>query len=242
MIAKQIKFFFEKRGFVLGGDINRNDRIGALHKSWGHVFTNHLRGDYVEFGVYQGGSFIESYKQYELFNRWLQKQLTSQEEWRRKVAGQYIDERTHFHGLDTFAGMPPNSEGNITFAQGTYLSSYSEVMQRCLRAGMQPENFSLYRGLFSETTSELVKRLSPKIVIANIDCDIYEAAVDALQAISERLQLGCVLMFDDFNAYSADNNKGERRAFREFCDTVTFRFEPWFTYQYSGQAFLCVEE
>jgi hypothetical protein len=49
-------------------------------------------------------------------------------------------------------------------------------------------------------------------------------------------------MFDDYNTYCADNKKGERRAFREFCETVPFKFEPWFAYQYSGQAFLCVEE
>jgi len=42
-------------------------------------------------------------------------------------------------------------------------------------------------------------------------------------------------MFDDYNAYSADNRKGERLVFREFCDSVPFKFEPWFAYQYSGQ-------
>jgi hypothetical protein len=54
MIAKHIKSFFERRGFVLGGELNKNDRAGALHRAWGHIFTNHIQGDYVEFGVYQG--------------------------------------------------------------------------------------------------------------------------------------------------------------------------------------------
>ena len=58
----------------------------------------------------------------------------------------------------------------------------------------------------------------------------------------DRLQLGCVLMFDDYNAYCADNKHGERLALREFCEAVPFKFELWFAYQYGGQAFLCVEE
>lgn len=88
MIAQRIKAFFERRGFVLGGDLNKNDRAGALHKAWGHIFTNHICGDYVEFGVYHGGSFVESYKQYKTFDRWLQGQLVSPEAWRRTAAQQ----------------------------------------------------------------------------------------------------------------------------------------------------------
>lgn len=241
MIAKRIKNFFERRGFVLGGELNRNDRIGALHRAWGHIFTNHISGDYVEFGVYHGDSFVESYKQYTIFNRWLQGQLVSAEAWRRSVALRYSTQKAHFHGLDTFSGMPENSEGNATFAGGTYLSSHAAVRAKCLEAGMPPKTFSLYEGLFSDTAIDLAARLSPKIAIANIDCDIYGSAVDALAAIRDRLQLGCVLLFDDYNAYCADNKQGERRAFREFCDAVPFKFEPWFAYQYAGQAFMCVE-
>ena len=107
---------------------------------------------------------------------------------------------------------------------------------------MPANAFALYEGLFAGTAPALTQRLSPKLAIANIDCDIYGSAVDALAAIRERLQLGCVLMFDDYNAYCADNKQGERRAFREFSEMVPFKFEPWFAYQYGGQAFLCVEE
>ena len=79
----------------------------------------------------------------------------------------------HFHGLDTFAGMPANYEGNATFAQGTYLSSYSDVLTKCKDAGMSIENFTLHEGLFAETTPDLFKILSTKIAIVSIDYDIY---------------------------------------------------------------------
>jgi len=111
-----------------------------------------------------------------------------------------------------------------------------------MRAGITVASFTLYPGMFSETASSLSQGLSTNVAIVNIDCDIYGSAVDALAVIGNRLQVGCVLMFDDFNAYCADNRHGQRRAFREFCDSVPFKFEPWFAYQYSGQAFLCVED
>jgi len=147
-----------------------------------------------------------------------------------------------FHGLDTFAGMPENTEGNPTFAEGTYVASHAAVREKCMRAGMSNDSFTLYPGMFSETASSLAQSLSAKVAIVNIDCDIYGSAADALAAIGNRLQVGCVLMFDDYNANCADNRQGERRAFREFCDSVQFKFEPWFAYQYAGQAFLCVED
>ena len=43
MIKKAILRFFEKAG-VVRTPMNLNDRQGALHKAWGHVFTNHLEG------------------------------------------------------------------------------------------------------------------------------------------------------------------------------------------------------
>jgi hypothetical protein len=96
--------------------------------------------------------------------------------------------------------------------------------------------------LFVDAAPALKLHRISEIFIAHIDCDIYGFSVDALASIRDRLQLGCVLMFDDYNAYCADNKRGERRALREFCETVPFEFEPWFAYQYGGQAFLCVEE
>ena len=60
-IKKFISIFLQKKQFIRG-EINLNDRKGSLHKAWGHIFSNHLDGDYVEFGVYQGASFFNSIK------------------------------------------------------------------------------------------------------------------------------------------------------------------------------------
>lgn len=237
-LSQSLQKLLERGGFVRGA-LNRNDRAGALHRAWGHVFTSHIDGDYVEFGVYKGDSFIESFRQHARFARWLQGQMNSTEEWRRSVAGNFIGSSAHFHGLDTFSGMPANSERNPTFAQGTFLASRNEVEARCRSAGMT--NFSLYEGKFSATAPALAERLSPKVAVVNIDCDLHSSAVDALAAIRDRLQVGSVILFDDWNAHCADNNRGERRAFREFRSATSLEFEPWFAYQYSGQAFLCVE-
>ena len=113
MIKNIIKKFIQKGNFVRG-PVNLNDRVGGLHKIWGHIFTNHLYGDYVEFGVYHGESFLNSIKQYKIFMNWLEDQKHSNENWRRTVANNSpLNKKILFHGLDTFSGMPENNEENL---------------------------------------------------------------------------------------------------------------------------------
>jgi hypothetical protein len=48
-----------------------------------------------------------------------------------------------------------------------------------------------------------------------------------------------VLLCDDYNAFCANPNKGERRALTEFQQETNIQLEPWFPYQYNAQAFFC---
>ena len=61
---KKLKLLLNRYKFVRG-NINYNDRKGALHKAWGYVFSNYSMGDYVEFGVCKGDSFK---KKFDLFS------------------------------------------------------------------------------------------------------------------------------------------------------------------------------
>ena len=72
------------------GAINRNDRVGALYRAWGHIFSSQITGDYIEFGVYRGTTFIESYKIYQYFLGEAFKNSNSNELWRREVSKKKI--------------------------------------------------------------------------------------------------------------------------------------------------------
>ncbi|MCK5579864.1 MAG: methyltransferase [Candidatus Omnitrophica bacterium] len=225
------------------GNINKNDRSGALHRAWGYIYTSFIEGDYFEFGVYTGDSLIESFKNYKIAKNWIDHQLVSDEFWRRETAKNYSGHVPCFHALDTFAGMPENQEDNPTFAKGNFLAEYDVVSNRCQRNGLKAPQLQLYQGLFKDTQDKLYTNVGDKkAAIINIDCDLYESAKDVLEICGKFIQTGTVLLMDDYNTFSADNNKGERRAFREFSGNSNLVFEPWFSYAYTGQSFLCVEE
>lgn len=51
-----------------------------------------------------------------------------------------------------------------------------------------------------------------------MDCDLYLSTVPVLEFVKDLLQKGTVIIFDDWNCFWADPDKGERRAWREFCE------------------------
>ena len=55
-----------------------------------------------------------------------------------------------------------------------------------------------------------------KVAVALIDCDIYTSTRDVLNFISDMLIDKSILMFDDWNCFDKDDEKGQRRAFSEF--------------------------
>jgi len=226
---------------IVSGTINFNDRRGALHKAWGHIFSNHLLGDYVEFGVYNGDSLIKSIVEFNYFKKWLENQKKSSEVWRQEVAKKsLLNKEIFFHGLDTFTGMPDNDEQNYIFKEGTFKSEYPIVFSKLKN---KTNNFFLYKGLFNDCAPNLHQNLNlRKIAIANIDCDIYKSTIDALNIIDEYLQIGSIIMFDDFNAFNADNNRGQRKAFNEYRKLTKWKLEPFFDYMYCGKCFLVVDK
>ena len=235
-MKKLIRNFLSKYKFVQG-DINRNDRIGMLHKCWGHVFSNHLFGDYVEFGVYKGDTLVQSVKQYKQYKSWLNDQKRSNEKWRVDIALKSdLNNEIYFHGLDTFEGMPDNNEKNFIYNKGSFLSSYEETQKKMLSL---KEKIFLYEGVFKNQKKHLVNNLkNRKVSIVNIDCDIYSSTIDSLEIINEYMQIGSIILFDDYNGFNANNEEGQRKALAEFKKKTNWIIEPFFTYMYSGQSFI----
>ena len=235
-MKKILKHLLEKYKFVRG-DLNLHNRTGMLHKCWGHIFSNHLYGDYVEFGVYKGDTLAQSVLQYQQFKTWLENQKKEKEKWRNKVAlGSPLNKKIFFHGLDTFQGMPENNEKFYVFDKGNFKASFDDVYKRL---NSLDEKVFLYKGLFTETAKQLKNNLSNrKVSIVNIDCDIYSSTVESLSIINDYLQVGSIILLDDYNSFNADNNKGQRKAISEFKNNSNWVIEPFFSYMFSGQSFL----
>jgi len=218
------------------GVSNRNDKASTFHWVWGYVTTNQLEGDYIEFGTYEGNTFIESWRQWIYFQKWISKQLKSKEQWRADSIRDFSKLTPKFIGIDSFAGIPENDESSLYFSAGDFAATKDGVNKRCLDEGMPKNQFELIESFYSELQADT---FTNKAAVIHIDADIYQSAVEALELMRNSIQQGTVILFDDYNCFDASNNKGERRALREFSEKTGIFFEPWFAYRNVGQAFLC---
>jgi len=171
------------------------------------------------------------------FYAWNTSQLKSSEKWRVNLAKQYSDYSPKFVGFDTFEGMPENNEGNLNFQKLSFASNRENVEKRLIR-NIQKSNLILIKGDFTISTSEEISKLSNLISIVNIDCDLYESALAALRLSRPFLQVGSVLLFDEFHGFNADPSKGERKALVDFLAETSIKVDRWFDYHYGGRSFL----
>jgi O-methyltransferase len=211
------------------------NRQGAFHMAWGHIYNNRMRGDYAEFGVYRGDSLIQSYAELQKFVKWNNAQLKSDEEWRRVEAKKYSNYKPIFYGFDTFTSMPDNHEGFDSYAGRTFQTSLGAV-KKAIDPFIPIQQYQLVVGKFGGDSK--IPTTCDSLAVVNIDSDLYESALSALAMCESRLQVGTVILFDEFHGFNADPQKGERKALAEFLMRDTVQVDRWFDYHLSGRAFL----
>lgn len=107
---------------------------------------------------------------------------------------------------------------------------------RVLSRILNRERVHIHQGYFEEVF--LPHTLERKLILAHIDCDLYQSAKFVLEMLvqCDLLEDGAVLMFDDFNCGRANPAYGERRAFAEVFDASACSH--FFNYGWHGAAFV----
>lgn len=133
-------------------------------------------------------------------------------------------------GFDSFEGLPEITEidRQDIWAKGKLAFSEKKFIDRVVAHGMPAQKLRTVAGFYDTSlTKELAEKLLPKkAAVIYIDCDLYASTVSVLQWIPPFLQIGTVIVFDDWNCFSADPKRGERRAWGEFLQAhANLRFE-----------------
>lgn len=126
-----------------------------------------------------------------------------------------------YYAFDSFEGLPEISEIDRCkiFYKGK-LKQHIDLFKKILiNHGIPSQKFEVVKGFYKDSLNErLVKSLSEKkVAVAYIDCDLYESTVNVLNLIKNFLQPGSLIVFDDWNCFLGSEEKGQRKAFGEFC-------------------------
>jgi len=190
-----------------------------------YVRSNRLEGDYLEFGVYRAGTLIPAYH----FSRAMGKNL----------------DKMRFYGFDSFEGLPSiTGKDKIEFehfSEGSYTGIMSDVVSLLKESKVKAERVDLIKGWYDKVLTKVLKKKLKikKAAVVWIDCDLYESSVPVMNFITDYMQDGTIIVFDDYYCFRGNPEQGEQKAFSEWLKknpkilAIPFRKSYW-----GGQAFL----
>jgi O-methyltransferase len=220
LVPAYAAMFFDsvRRALVRASTISSHQSI--LDSAIFLQIVNNVPGDFLEFGVFRGERLLQAY---ETVNFLLKRIQSKKDPYLRNVSPQHL-EQMRFFGFDSFEGLPKTAEIDVTDGQekwlgeGGFSASLAEVTSLMPRKAIDNGRIRLVKGWFDQAlTPELKKTHEIKAAsIVHIDCDFYESTVPALEFVTDLLQNGSVLIFDDWWMYYGRSDRGEQRAFNEW--------------------------
>lgn len=194
------------------------DRVLTL--AFNFVRSELVEGDYAEFGVYTGRTFVEA--------------------WRTADGLGEAGDRRLF-AFDSFEGLPDTEGIDDTgrWQSGEFSFSRRNFEARLRRAGIPQRDVHIVEGFFDQTLAEPARIPLDKVAIAWVDCDLYSSTVPVLDYLTDRLSQGAILLFDDWFCFKGDPGRGEQRACGEWLDrNPQISLVPWRQFNWAGQAFI----
>lgn len=150
----------------------RESKLRSLVSLSKEVAKKQLEGDFVECGVYKGGSAA--------------------------LVGHFLPATANLWLYDSFEGMPQVSDKDGPDAGqwvGQCVGSEQNVREVMSKTGIPQERLFIRKGLFQDT---FVNPLPVKIQFLHIDADWYDSVSLALKVFYERVVDGGVVILDDF--------------------------------------------
>src|SRR3954453_18610050 len=133
---------------------NRMRECGMLASAFEFKKINNVPGDYFEFGLWRGKTFIYAH------------------EMKLRYGGNGM----RLFGFDSFQGLPSvDDRRDNVWTEGQFACSEREFNEILAQAGVQPDEYELISGFYEESlNTNPQRRLSETAAaIIYIDCDLY---------------------------------------------------------------------
>jgi len=205
-------------------NINQNQNDTILFKAACLTTAAAVEGDYFEFGVYKGNTFIQAYKLImDRFDKECQ-DTNVPSEILAPIKSNYKDIR--FFAFDSFAGLPElknlDKQSFNAFYKSKYTCTLNDFRNNLTEANVLLDKVVMVEGFFADTCNEktISKYNIKNASIVYIDCDLYESTKQVLSFIKPLLVDGTVIIFDDWYFFRGNPNYGQQRAFNEWKTTM----------------------
>ena len=185
--------------------LHNMEKAKMLKLVFWHLAVDGMGGDYVEFGVAQGGS--------------LKAAILANKFSKSKLIGVNSVSR-NFWGFDTFQKFLSENQSDKahpTWHGSKFNSNYEIVARRFKKfkfVKLIAVDVSQLRQMYP--TPSLSLGISKQAAVIFFDMDLYSPTLSALRWVSPIIGQGTFLIFDESFAFSGDVRKGEAAALTQF--------------------------
>jgi hypothetical protein len=199
--------------------INTIEKYITILKCFQYKAIEGIEGDYLEFGVFGGSSFVHAIKCYK----------------KTKFIAPNISDSS-FYGFDSFEGFGDASvkDEHPFFEDQNFEVKYNQVAKR-IKKYSKNINYKLIKGFYSESLNLKHSYYNiNKASIIMIDCDLYDSAKLALDFCKPIIQKGTIIVLDEALAYKASLDHGEICALNEFLSRSNLEIREFMRYGLGG--------
>jgi len=196
----------------------------ALKKCVHFIRHDRIHGDYLEFGVFNGFSLKHMYD--------------------LSIEFKLDDVDLRIFGFDSFEGFPENESTSLKFKKGDMCGDYNKTLNLFPKNDLNSK-VNIIKGFFHETLTPKLKteKNITKASIINIDCDIFESTLQALNFSTSLIQIGTLIILDDWFCFKGNSKSGEQGAFNLWSqlNSYSFKWVEFLRYGVHGKILLCVD-
>ena len=199
------------------GAIRKAFELGLVDKD-----ASTFEGDYHEFGLFRGGTFL----------------ATSQ------ILEEMGLQDVRLYGYDSFEGLPEATgidAGDTRFFEGQFACSRQDVEANLKAHGMDMSRAVLVEGFYEDTLTEALHQQHPfrPASVVLLDCDYYSSTICALNWLDRYIRAGTVLLFDDWFSYGSDPDLGQPKALDDWlAANPQWKVEQLDDFEANGRGFI----
>jgi hypothetical protein len=210
--------------FMIEHGVSNSPQTTIIHKAATIIAAEKVSGDYLEFGVFAGNSFIQAY--HTIKTAFKQQQLVGggrSEQDAKEIADVWGNMR--YFAFDSFEGLPElEGADKMTrdFAAGKYSYAEGAFRHNLQSAGVPLDKVVITPGWFEQTCTPdtIRKNQMAKASIIHVDCDLYSSTRTVLDFVAPIMADGAIIIFDDWYCYRGNPGLGEQRAFNEWKQSL----------------------
>jgi hypothetical protein len=184
------------------------------------VAMRNVEGDYYEFGIGSGRSFVFAHSR---LTHW-RRQWAAHHLQRGLVVPDVLTRPIRYFAFDSFEGLPAPSGLDASsrlpsfWQAGQFAASEASFRAGIAAAGVPLDRLFVTAGWFKDTLNEdtRVGLGGAPGCIFHVDCDLYESTRLVLEFITPLYVDGSVVIFDEWFGFRGHPAHGEQRAFSEW--------------------------